>query len=230
MTYAPTMNNSGNMLDHIARLFRQDNVSGSDFSRITLADRMAFLNLGREYIARRTHCLHGSWNFPTVIGTASYSWTTNLPDLIRVERVLYGTTILERVQSEEDFYYWRTLTTNGTPSRFYDDFGNNLWVFVPPSAVGTIYVYGSKFPTPFTGITDAEVLPIRLRLAAVYAAAAAIYESLDVPDPQRAKNYQDRAELVVSQEEQMMGDDRFFDSDQYEIPMGYSDAYTEPES
>ncbi len=227
MSYTPVLSTCKNMTDHIARLFTQDNVSGSDFTRIPIADRRAFLNLARDYIARATHCLAGSWTFSTVAGTGYYAWS-NIPDLIRTEYVLYGTTRLERVQNKEDFYYWRTVTTSGTPSRFYDDFGNNIWLFPPPDAVGAVTIYGSKFPTPFTGDSDAEVLPIRLRTAACYAAVANIYESLEVPDEIQARKYRDMAASIMEQEDSMMGDDRYFDSDQYEIPMGYSDAYTGP--
>lgn len=130
---------------------------------ISAADFYDFINEAQTRIAQETDCL-----LTSVSSAASTYPKTLASDFMKVDRVLYGTKALDKINPEDLDALKLDATITGTP-QFYYVFNGTLCLYPDATSTDTTTTpyYYTKTPTLVTAGSDALTVPLHMQEAVV---------------------------------------------------------------
>lgn len=155
MSLTPSTKTVQNVLDRVTRQFGDE--SGA---QITTADIIMWINSGQDEINRRNRIIKGTATTPTVIGTRNYTFPS--PKILEVQALHYdGRPLQYRSFNEAQEYILKSdpeFVKSGTPFMWYE-WGQDLFVYYTPDAVGTLSLYYVGFPADVDSAGDTLSIP-----------------------------------------------------------------------
>lgn len=149
-------------------------------AEITSAAVLDWINDGIGEIAKRIQQPQATATTPTVVGQSPYTIATFAADVLRMRKVLLDGSVLEPISMEDADTLFpdreRTGQANST-SRWYWVWADQINLWPPPAAVGTLKLYYVKRPAAVAADGDTPGIPLHYHVDLVDYVVAQALES-----------------------------------------------------